>query len=505
MSFSVPSPFTVIETSTLGTPPVAAWTSRIMSQPAPPCWAEASAGTRSLEDWGAVAYFLGVDLGTTFSAAANARDGRVEVVTLGDRSQTIPSVVYLREDGEVLVGEAAERRAALDPTRVAREFKRRLGDPTPMVVGGTPYGAEALSSFVLRTIASRVSEQEGEAPVFTVVTHPANYGPYKRDLLRDAARQAELGEYAFMTEPEAAAIHYAGRQRLEPGEVVCVYDLGGGTFDSAVLRKTDTGFELIGTPDGIDRLGGIDFDEAVFAHVERALGGALGNLDPDHPTDRAAMARLREECRNAKEALSTDSDASIQVRLPNVHTQVRITRREFEAMVRPRLDETISAMQRAVRSAGISVDDLARILLVGGSSRIPLVSELLREATGRPVAVDAHPKFAIAGGAARAAAAPERRGAAPAPAVAAPPTPPTPPTEPPPPPPPLPAEQPPPSPPPPAPPAAAPASWEPAAPQAVAIPSGRRSRTLAFVLAAAAVVVVVVVGFVVFAGSDKPK
>jgi hypothetical protein len=172
-------------------------------------------------------------------------------------------------------------------------------------------------------------------------------------------------------------------------------------------------------------------------------------------------------------------------------------------MVRPRLEETISAMQRAVRSAGLSVDDLARILLVGGSSRIPLVSELLRTATGRPVAVDAHPKFAIAGGAAMAAADPALRGAAPAPAVVTPaplpdaPPPPPPPAEPPPPPPPPPE--------PPAPPPAAASSWEPAAPQGVAIPSRRGNRTLAFVLLAAAVAVAAVVGFVVLRGDDTPK
>ncbi|MCJ7439936.1 MAG: Hsp70 family protein, partial [Acidimicrobiia bacterium] len=345
-------------------------------------------------------YFLGVDLGTTFSAAATARDGRAEVVTLGSRSPSIPSVVVLRAHGEVLVGEPAERRAFSEPARTAREFKRRLGDPTPMILGGTPYGAEALMALLLRHVVGVVVEREGEPPEAIVLSHPANYGPYKKDLLVEMVRQADVGPVRFVTEPEAAAIHYADRDRLEPGEVVAVYDFGGGTFDAAVLRTTADGFELVGTPEGMDRLGGIDFDHAVFAHVRGALGGLVEQLDPSDGTAMSALARLRDDCRVAKEALSSDTDATIPIMLPNAQTEVRITREEFEAMIRPRLAETIDALRRAIRSAGITTDDVARVLLVGGSSRIPLVGQMVREAIGRPVSMDADPKYAIALGAA---------------------------------------------------------------------------------------------------------
>src|SRR3712207_2978298 len=136
-------------------------------------------------------YALGVDIGTTFSAAAVARGDRIEVVGLGDRSQTIPSVVVMRDDGEVLVGEAAERRFAVEPSRGAREFKRRLGDPVPLILGGTPYGADALTGHVLRAVVARTAQLEGEPPAVTAITHPASWGPYKVELLRGAARSEE--------------------------------------------------------------------------------------------------------------------------------------------------------------------------------------------------------------------------------------------------------------------------------------------------------------------------
>lgn len=351
-------------------------------------------------------YVLGIDLGTTFTAAAVARDGRTEIVTLGNVAPAIPSVVVLRSDGEVLVGEAAERRAMSEPTRTAREFKRRLGDPTPLLLGGTPYGAETLMAHVLRAVVAKVSATEGAPPERIAVCHPANYGPYKLDLLQQAVRIAGIGDASFIAEPVAAAVHYASQERVDPGEYIAVYDFGGGTFDAAVLRKSATGFEMLGTPEGLERLGGIDFDQAVFAHVDGALGGGFSELDDDEAT-LAALARLRDECREAKEALSADTDAQIAVMLPSVQTNVRLTRAEFESLVRPRIAETVEALDRAIRSAGVPIDDISRVLLVGGSSLIPLVGQLVREATGRPVAVDAHPKHSIALGAALSLLAPE--------------------------------------------------------------------------------------------------
>jgi actin-like ATPase involved in cell morphogenesis len=351
-----------------------------------------------------VGYALGIDLGTTYTAAATFRDGRVEIANLGNRAAAIPSVVLLREDETVLTGEAADRRGLSEPERVAREFKRRLGDTTPIFVGGVPYSAEALMARLLRSVSDEVVSREGGKPDAIAISHPANWGPYKTDLLSQAVRLAELPGATLLTEPQAAALHYASTERVEAGQVIAVYDLGGGTFDAAVLRKTGDGFEVLGEPEGIERLGGIDFDAAVFAHVARALDGALDQLDEDDPAALAAVARLRQECVEAKEALSTDTDVSIPVLLPNMQTEVRLTRTEFEAMVRPALSDSIDALRRAMRSASIEPADLEAVVLIGGSSRIPLVSQLVSGEVGRPVAIDTHPKHAVALGAARRAA-----------------------------------------------------------------------------------------------------
>ena len=346
-------------------------------------------------------YALGVDLGTTFTAAATWRNGHAEIASLGSRAAAVPSVVLLREDETFLTGETANRRGLSEPHRVAREFKRRFGDTTPILLGGVPYSAEALMAQLLRSVIDEVARREGGPASSICISHPANWGPYKTDLLRQAVRLANLEQpVSFTTEPEAAAVFYAQQQRIEPGAIVAVYDLGGGTFDAAVLRKTATGFEILGQPEGIERLGGIDFDAAVFNHVSQALGGKLAELDEDDPTAVAAVARLREESVDAKEALSSDTDVTIPVLLPNVSTEVRLTRAELEAMVRPALYASIEALQRALRSAGVTPEQLHSVLLVGGSSRMPIVAQLVSAELGRPVAVDAHPKHAVALGAA---------------------------------------------------------------------------------------------------------
>jgi molecular chaperone DnaK len=345
-------------------------------------------------------YALGIDLGTTFTAAAVWRDGRAEISSLGSRSAAIPSVVVLREDETIITGETAHRRALSAPHRVAREFKRRLGDTTPILLAGVPYSADALMGRVLRAVVDEVTAREGGPPDAVCVSHPANWGPYKTDLLYQAVRGAGLEDAIFTIEPVAAAVFYARQQRMPDDAVVAVYDLGGGTFDAAVLRKNLSGFQVLGRPEGIERLGGIDFDAAVYAHVSRALDGALERLDDEDPGAIAAVSRLKEECTQAKEALSADTDTTIPVLLPNLTTEVRLTRGELEGMVRPALQDTIEALRRALRSAGVTPEELHSVLLVGGSSRMPMVSQLVGAELGRPVAVDAHPKHAVALGAA---------------------------------------------------------------------------------------------------------
>src|SRR3954452_18835858 len=321
---------------------------------------------------------------------------------LGIRAMQVPSVVFVRDDGEIVVGEAAEQQGTAEPSRVVREFKRRVGDSVPLVVGGSPFSAQALSARLLAWVVGVATERQGGPPEHVCVTHPANWGPFKRDLLGQAIEMAGLRGTgtSTCTEPEAAAVAYASRDRVDEGDRIAVYDLGGGTFDAAVLVREGAGFRLLGPPEGVEHLGGIDFDEAVFRHVLTALGDDVAGLDDTDPATATALARLRRDCVEAKEVLSFSVDTVVAVALPGVNRSVRLTRGEFEDMLRPAIDETVAAMQRVLDSAGVSAADVSAMVLVGGSSRIPLVSEMLSAAFRRPLALDNHPEHDVAIGAA---------------------------------------------------------------------------------------------------------
>jgi actin-like ATPase involved in cell morphogenesis len=349
-------------------------------------------------------YNLGVDLGTTFVAAAISRDGHAQMCTLGNQTVVTPSVVYLSEGSALIFGEAAERRALSQPDRVEREFKRRLGDPTPVVLGGVPYQVTTLMGALLRDVLGKVTTVEGGPPDRVALTYPANWGPYRRELFDEVPQLAGLSSHIALSEPEAAAAYYATSRYLDEGDIIAVYDLGGGTFDATVLRKHNGMVDLVGEPEGIERLGGIDFDEAIIQWINYNHGGALAELDMADPQAAAAIAKLRQECVQAKEALSSDTETMIPVLLPNRHFSVRLTRRDFEGMVRAPIESTIGTLVRAVRNAHLDVDQLSAVLLVGGSSRIPLVERMIAEELGRPTVVDAHPKYSVALGAAMVAA-----------------------------------------------------------------------------------------------------
>jgi actin-like ATPase involved in cell morphogenesis len=348
-------------------------------------------------------YALGIDLGTTYTAAAVARDGRAEVAALGYRATSVPTVVFLADDGRFLVGDAAERRASQEPRRVAREFKRRVGDPTPLLLGGSPVAVDRCLAEVLRWVVSTVSANEGDPPAAVTVTHPANWGEFKRDVLVQALHMVDLPDARLLSEPVAAATWYGQAERLAPGRTVAVYDLGGGTFDTTVLRRrADGGFETLGRAEGIERLGGIDVDEAVFGYVLRAVGedDTLTERSTEDPGLMTALSSLRRACVDAKEALSSETSVSIPVWLPGMQTEVLLHRSEMEELVGPLLRPTVEALARVVRSAGLTPDDLDAVLLVGGSSRIPLITRQVSAGLGRPIVVDAHPKHPVALGAA---------------------------------------------------------------------------------------------------------
>ncbi|HET9255414.1 MAG TPA: Hsp70 family protein, partial [Pseudonocardiaceae bacterium] len=351
-------------------------------------------------------YWLGIDVGSTFTAAAVCRGdgtrwGSPEVVALGSSSAVVSSVVYLGENGQVVVGEVAQRRTLTDPDRVVRGFKQRIGDEVPMVIGGKPYPAAQVAAMVIQWVIAQVAAREGGPAAGILVTHPAGWGNYKVEVLVQALRAAGVPDVRFVTEPEAAAAGYAVQQRVGPGRTIAVYDLGGGTFDAAVVRTSAAGgFSVLGQPHGLEALGGVDFDDAVFTHVQAAVP-ALAELDPDDPAALAATAALRRECTQAKEALSADTEVTIPVLAPGISTQVRLHRAEFEDLIRPHITDTIHALRATLRSARLEPGELDAVLLVGGSSRIPLVTQLLSAGLSRPVAVDADPTTAIALGAAQ--------------------------------------------------------------------------------------------------------
>jgi YVTN family beta-propeller protein len=345
-------------------------------------------------------YSLAIDLGTTFVATAVASDGGLEMFSLGDGSTVAPAAVYIREDGQLVTGEAAARRAVSNPDRVARDVKRSLGNPTPMMLGGAPYKVADLLGALLQDVLGRVAERQGDKPDVVALTHPANWGPIRRELFEDVARSAGLTDTLYTTEPEAAATHFASTRPLDEGEVIAVYDLGGGTFDATVLRRTSHGFEIVGTPEGIERLGGTDFDEAILAHVNYVAGGALGELDMSDPKTVVALARLRQDCTLAKEALSVDVEAKIPAFLPGRHFEVTLSRSELEGMIRAPIESTIGTLERVLRAAQVEPGTLSAVLLVGGSSRIPLIAQMVSEAFGRPTVVGTHPKHVVALGAA---------------------------------------------------------------------------------------------------------
>jgi len=352
------------------------------------------------------AYWLGIDLGTTSTAAAicwPAADGlQVQVLPLSGRSYAMPSVLFLPGDGSLAVGEDAQQRALTDPYRVVREFKSRIGDEIPLLVAGTPYYAHDLAAEFVSWLCRYVTEREGAPPEAVALTCPASWGPDKTALFERSVRSVGVPNVTLLTEPEAAAISYASHSDGPAGETLAVYDLGAARFDVAVLRRESaTSFTVLGRSEGIEGLGGLSFDEVIFEYVCAAAGVPLEEMDlADHGL-AAEVAQLRRECVEAKETLSASNDAIISVTLGGTQHWVRLTRAEFEEMIRPDLDRTIEAMHRAFGSADVVAAELGAILLTGGSSRIPLVAQLIAAEFGRPPVIAPDPKAAVAMGAAR--------------------------------------------------------------------------------------------------------
>jgi hypothetical protein len=344
-------------------------------------------------------FSLGVDLGTTTSAAALRRGSRLEVCTLGDLTATMPSVALQRADGSLLVGEAAAARARYDTTLVARHVTAHLEDGEPVALDGRPHDPALLTRGLLETVIDRVRRVHGDWPQDVVLTYPL-FPPGGSPALLDRVGEAALGGALLIPNPVAAVAKLAHDVEIAVGTTVAVLDLGGGTFEVTIVRRSHDGFDVVGPPGGLADLGGVEFDDAVFARVDAELGHVLQEVPRDDAEGMAALRRLRVACRAAKEWLSSSPDTTVEVVLPQLSTWVPIRRADLESDIRPALMAAVDAVAQTIAAAELAPADVHVALLVGGSSRIPLFGELVASRLGLPVVADPFPELTVALGAA---------------------------------------------------------------------------------------------------------
>lgn len=344
-------------------------------------------------------YSLGVDLGTTTSAAALRRGSRLEACALGDPTATMPSVALERADGSLLVGEAAADRALYDTTLVARHVTAHLDDGEPISLGGRPHDPARLTQGLLETVIDRVRRLYGDRPQDVVLTYPL-FPPGGSPALLERVGQATVGVAVLIPHPVAAVAKLAHDVEIAVGTTVAVLDLGGGTFEVTIVRRSHEGFDVVGPPGGLADLGGVEFDDAVFARVDAELGHVLQGVPRDDVEGMAALRRLRVACRAAKEWLSSSPDTTVEVALPHLSTWVPIRRADLESDIRPALMAAVDVVAQTIAASELAPADVHVALLVGGSSRIPLFGELVASRLGLPIVADPFPELTVALGAA---------------------------------------------------------------------------------------------------------
>jgi hypothetical protein len=327
---------------------------------------------------------LSVDLGTSNTVAVLSAHGRPPRVVDVDGASMMPSAVFAAEDSNLVVGRDAERRARLDPARFEPNPKRRVDEGTLLLGDQVVPVTDALAGVLRRVIDETSRQLGGKKPDEVRLTHPAQWGPVRRNVLLSAARQAGMGSnLVLVPEPVAAAAHFASfpGQTLVPGQALAVYDLGAGTFDVAIVGATQNGFVVLAEA-GLPDLGGLDVDQALLEHVGRQVsirdpGRWQSLLRPMSTGDRRAQRALREDVKAAKESLSRHPQT--EVPLPEPFEDVLVTRVELEALIRPGMLRSVELLAGTIRSTGMTPDRLVGIYLVGGSSRIPLIATLIAE------------------------------------------------------------------------------------------------------------------------------
>jgi len=343
---------------------------------------------------------IGIDLGTTNSCVAVIEGGEPEIIPNAEGNRTTPSVVAFSKDGQRMVGQVAKRQAITNPDRTIASIKREMGTSYKVSIDGKQYTPQEISAMILQKLKADAEAYLGQPVQSAVITVPAYFTDSQRQATKDAGKIAGLDVKRIINEPTAAALAY-GLDK-EQDQKIMVYDLGGGTFDVSVLEIGDGVIEVLATA-GNNRLGGDDFDEAVMHFLVDEFKKESGI---DLKADKVAMQRLREAAEKAKIELS--SVASTNINLPYVtadatgpkHLDITLTRAKFNELTHDLVEKTVGPVTQALSDSGLAAKDLSKVLLVGGSTRIPAVQDAVKKLTGKDPFKGINPDECVAAGAA---------------------------------------------------------------------------------------------------------
>ena len=343
---------------------------------------------------------IGIDLGTTNSCVSVMEGGEATVIPNAEGHRTTPSVVAFSKTGERMVGQVAKRQAVTNPDRTISSIKREMGSDYKVTVDGKKYTPQEISAMILQKLKADAEAYLGEPVTEAVITVPAYFTDAQRQATKDAGKIAGLDVKRIINEPTAAALAY-GLDK-ETDQKIMVYDLGGGTFDVSVLEIGDGVIEVLATA-GNNRLGGDDFDQCITNYLVEEFKKSDGI---DLSGDRVAMQRLKEAAEKAKIELS--GVTSTNINLPYItadatgpkHLDVTLTRAKFNELTAHLVEKTAGPVRQAMSDAGISASDLTKVLLVGGSSRVPAVQEMVKKLTGKEGFKGINPDECVADGAA---------------------------------------------------------------------------------------------------------
>ena len=343
---------------------------------------------------------IGIDLGTTNSCVSVMEGGEATVIPNAEGHRTTPSVVAFSKTGERMVGQVAKRQAVTNPDRTISSIKREMGSDYKVTIDGKKYTPQEISAMILQKLKADAEAYLGEPVTEAVITVPAYFTAAQRQATKDAGKIAGLDVKRIINEPTAAALAY-GLDK-ETDQKIMVYDLGGGTFDVSVLEIGDGVIEVLATA-GNNRLGGDDFDQCITNYLVQEFKKSDGI---DLSGDRVAMQRLKEAAEKAKIELS--GVTSTNINLPYItadatgpkHLDVTLTRAKFNELTAHLVEKTAGPVRQAMSDAGISASDLTKVLLVGGSSRVPAVQEMVKKLTGKEGFKGINPDECVADGAA---------------------------------------------------------------------------------------------------------